>query len=147
MENFQPTPQGSWKLAEEFEQAAITVANAARNRVSLPACYLWAHSIELSLKAFLFAHGVPLRKLKSRDFGHDLKALVDEAREHYNLKKTVHLSNRELGEIYVLNYEYVAKHFEYHETEDYHLPHRERTKRLAEKLIRLIGHALNKSHS
>lgn len=146
MEDFQPTPQGLWKRAEEFEQAATVVADAAKNKVSLPAYYLWAHSIELSLKAFLFAHGVPLRKLKSRDFGHNLKALVDEARERYDLKKTVHLSNRELGEIYVLNYEYVAKRFEYHETEDYHLPYRDRTKRLAEKLVRLIGHALNKSH-
>jgi hypothetical protein len=137
MKKFQTTPLGLWNRAKEFAEAASVVADAAGDRVSLPAYYLWGHSIELCLKAFLFACGVPLRKLKSKDFGHNLKALVDEA-THHNIKRQVHLSARELGEIYVLNYEYVAKRFEYHETETYHLPSKDRTKRIAEKLVLLL---------
>jgi hypothetical protein len=137
MKEFETTPLGLWNRAKEFADAASVVAGAAGDQVSLPAYYLWGHSIELSLKAFLFASGVPLRKLKSKDFGHNLKALVDEAGRH-NIKRQVRLSARELGEIYVLNYEYVAKRFEYHETESYHLPFKDRTKRVAEKLVLLL---------
>jgi hypothetical protein len=142
IKDFQPTPLGLWKLAKEFAEAAGVVADNAGNQLSVPAYYLWGHSIELSLKAFLFDNGVPLQQLK-RKYGHDLKALVDEAMRH-NIKSKVHLSVRELGEIYGLNYEYVAKRFEYHEAETYMLPYKDRTKRLADKLILLIGHTLQK---
>lgn len=146
MKEFQATPLGLWNRAKEFAKAASVVADAAGDQVSLPAYYLWGHSIELCLKAFLFACGVSLRKLKSKDLGHNLKALVDEA-GRYSIKRKVHLSARELGEIYVLNYEYVAKRFEYHETETYHLPSKDRTKRIAEKLVFLLEHTVKTSNS
>jgi hypothetical protein len=60
IKDFQPTPLGLWKRAKEFAEAAGVVADAARNQLSVPAYYLWGHSIELSLKAFLFDSGVPL---------------------------------------------------------------------------------------
>ena len=101
MKEFQTTPLGLWNRAKEFAKAASIVADAAGEQVSLPAYYLWGHSIELCLKAFLFACGVPLRKLKIKELGHNLKALVDEAGRH-NIKRKVHLNVRELGEIYVL---------------------------------------------
>ena len=142
MEEFQTTPHGLWTRAKQFAEAAKVVADAAGDQFSVPAYYLWGHSIELSLKAFLFDCGVCLPKLKR--LGHDLKALVEEAKRH-NLGKKVYLNARELGEIYVLNYEYMAKRFEYHETEDYHLPCRERTQRIAEKFVRLLGHTLKKN--
>lgn len=123
IKNFQPTPLGLWKRAKEFAEAAAVVADAAGNQLSVPAYYLSGHSIELSLKAFLFDNGVPLQQLK-REYGHDLKALVDEAIRH-DLKSKVHLSARELGEIYGLNCEYVAKRFEYHEAETYMLPYKD----------------------
>ena len=146
MKEFQATPLGLWNRAKEFAKAASVVADAAGDQVSLPAYYIWGHSIELYLKAFLFARGVPLRKLRSKDFGHNLKALVDEAGRH-SIKRKVHLSVRELGEIDVLNYEYMAKRFEYHETETYHLPSRDRTKRIAEKLISLLEHTVKTSNN
>ena len=101
MKEFQTTPLGLWNRAKEFAKAASIVADAAGAHVFLPAYYLWGHSIELCLKAFLFACGVPLRKLKIKELGHNLKALVDEAGRH-NIKRKVHLNVRELGEIYVL---------------------------------------------
>ena len=76
------------------------VADAAGDQVSLPAYYLWGHSIELSLKAFLFGCGVPLRKLKSKELGHNLEALVGEALRR-NLKRVAHLNSREIGEIHL----------------------------------------------
>jgi len=138
MKEFQTTPLGLWNRAKEFADAANVVADAAGNQVSIAAYYLWAHSIELSLKAFLFGCGVPLRKLKSREFGHNLEALVGEALLHHKLKRIVHLSSREIGEIYFLNNNYVAKDFEYHGTNTYDLPHKDRTKRIAEKLVFLL---------
>jgi hypothetical protein len=144
MKKFRPTPLGLWNRAKEFTEAAKVVADAAGDQLSVPAYYLWGHSIELSLKAFLFGCGVPLRKLKSKDLGHNLKALVDEAGRH-NIKTKVHLNPRELGEIYVLSDEYVAKHFEYHETKNYDLPSKDRTKRIAEKLVLLLEHTVKKS--
>jgi len=120
MKEFKTTPFGLWNRAKEFADAASVVADAAGDQVSLPAYYLWAHSIELSLKAFLFGCGVPLRRLKGKEFGHNLKALVGEAQRH-NLKTTVHLNSREIGEIHLLNYNYVAKDFEYQGTKTHAL--------------------------
>jgi HEPN domain-containing protein len=145
VKDFQSTPLGLWKRAKEFAEAARIVADASGDQLSVPACYLWGHSIELSLKAFLFDCGVPLQKLKSpRDFGNDLKALVDEA-VRYNIKRKVHLNARELGEISLLSDEYKAKRLEYHEAETYMLPYKDRTKRIAEKLVLLIGDTLQKT--
>jgi hypothetical protein len=141
MKEFQTTPVGLWNRAKEFAEAARILADAVGDQLSLPAYYLWGHSIELSLKAFLFGCGVPLRKLKSKSLGHNLKALVDEAVRH-NINKEVHLSKRELLEIYAMNYEYMAKNFEYHETDAYDLPSKDRTKRIAEKLISLLEHTV-----
>jgi HEPN domain-containing protein len=134
MKQFQPTPLGLWNRAKEFAEAANVVANAAGNQKSLPAYYLWGHSIELSLKAFLFSRGVPLRKLASRNFGHDLEALLEEAKRH-NIKTVVVLTRSERLVIIALNYDYKAKHFEYCEAADYNLPFEALTKCVVEKLV------------
>ena len=137
MKEFQTTPLGLWNRAKEFAEAASVVADVAGNQVSLPAYYLWGHSSELSLKGFLSGCGVPLRKLKSKELNYNLEALVGEALRH-NLKKEVHPNSREIGEIHLLNYNYVAKDFEYHGTKTYDLPYKHRTKQIAEKLILLL---------
>lgn len=43
------------------------------------AYYLFARSIELSLKSFLLIHRISLAELKSRQLGHDLTALLARA--------------------------------------------------------------------
>jgi hypothetical protein len=141
MQGFHPTPLGLLTRAKQFAEAARVVADAAGDQPSLPAYYLWGHSIELSLKAFLLACGVPLRKLKSKDFGHNLNALVDEAQRR-DIKKVVHLYKRELLEIATLSSQYEAKYFEYHETDDYTLPFKDRMKRIAERLVALLEHTI-----
>ncbi len=112
---------GLWHHAKEFYEAASVVLNAAGAKVSLPSYYLLGHSIELSLKAFLAARGVPIAELKSRKYGHDLKALLTEARRR-KLGLEVKLSAVDVGVIELLNFDYVAKRFEYRETGVYHLP-------------------------
>ena len=82
---------------------------------------LLGHSIELSLKAFLAARGVSVADLKSRKYGHDLKALLTEARKR-RLGLEVKLTPVDIGVIKLLNFDYVAKRFEYRETGVYHLP-------------------------
>lgn len=115
------TPMGLWRHSKEFFDAAHVVLNAAGSSVSLPVYYLFGHSIELSLKAFLAARGVSLADLKSRKFGHDLNALLIEARKR-RLGLQVKLSRIDVEVIKLLNFDYVAKRFEYRETGVYHLP-------------------------
>ena len=138
MKELQTTPLGLWRYAKDFSKAASIVVDTFGDEVStLPAYYLCGHSIELSLKAYLLGEGIPLRKLKSKEFGHNLERLVGEALRH-NLKKIVHLSAREIGEIQYLNINYVAKDFEYHGTKSYDLPLGYRMKKLADKLVLLL---------
>ena len=84
-----------WHRSKEFLEAANLVAEAAGDRVSLPAYYLWGHSIELSLKVFLIGRDVPLRELKSRDLGHNLAALWQKARS-LGLEQKMHLYPKEI---------------------------------------------------
>jgi len=146
IKGFQPTAQGLWKRAKQFKDAGDAVADSKEGQLWIPTYFLWGHSIELSLKAFLFDCGVPLQKLRSKEFGHDLQALVAEAKKQ-GIERKVHLSVKEIGEISLLSDEYKAKRFEYHETENYYIPFIHRTKRLAAKLVRLIGHAVSKGGS
>jgi hypothetical protein len=44
-------------------------------RFSMPVYYLYCHAIELILKAYLRSKGVSSSRLRSREFGHQLKAL------------------------------------------------------------------------
>ena len=81
------TPFSTHRLAGEFLAAALKIQPVATSAtaklgqpLSLTAYYLLGHSIELSLKAFLLGRGVPIRTLRSKAYGHDLAALLHEAR-------------------------------------------------------------------
>ena len=123
-----------WRRSKEFLEAANLVAEAAGDRVSLPAYYLWGHSIELSLKGFLIGHDITLRELKSGELGHNLTALWQKARS-LGLGQEIHLYPKEIGTILVLSQDYAGKKFEYAEAEEYKLPFIELTKRTADRLV------------
>jgi len=127
-----------WRRAKEFAEAANLVSEAAANRVSLPAYYLWGHSIELSLKVFLIGHDVPLRELKNRDLGHNLTALWHKAKS-LGIAQEIHLYPKEIGTIFVLSEDYAEKKFEYAEAETYKLPFIHLTKRTADRLVLLLN--------
>jgi len=127
-----------WRRSKEFLEAANLVAEAAGDRVSLPAYYLWGHSIELSLKVFLIGHDITLRELKSRDLGHNLTALWQKARS-LGLEQEIHLYSKEIGTILLLSQDYAEKKFEYAEAEQYNLPYIHLMKRTADRLVRLLN--------
>jgi len=127
-----------WRRSKEFLEAANLVAEAAGDRVSLPAYYLWGHSIELSLKVFLIGHDITLRELKSRELGHNLAALWQKARS-LGLEQEIHLYPKEIGVILVLSQDYAEKKFEYAEAEQYNLPFIYLTKRTADRLVLLLN--------
>ena len=121
-------PFGSLRLAKEYLAAATRIQapatneiDALRQRISFPAYFLVGHSIELSLKAFLLGRGMKISALRSRSFGHDLEALVSEARRR-RIGLHVKLSAKEVKGIKVLNDCYAAKEFEYAVTGLRHLP-------------------------
>lgn len=71
-------PLGFHKNASDFLRAAASVE---MNDSSTPVpYYLCCHSLELILKAFLLAKGVPLGDLKRNNLGHDLISILRLAR-------------------------------------------------------------------
>ena len=114
------TALGLWRYGSDYLQAAFAVQKQPGNifdemhgkNVSMPAYYLIGHSIELSIKGFLRARGVSIKSLSSRKYGHDLQALIKEARKR-KLGNEVKLSNNEIDAIMQLNKAYKNKEFEY----------------------------------
>lgn len=127
-----------WRRARDFAAAANLVAEAAGDRVSLPAYYLWGHSIELSLKVFLIGQGIPLNELKSRVLGHNLTALFEKAKS-LGIERKIHLYPADVGVIKVLSQDYAEKKLEYAETSEFNLPFIHRTKRTADRLVLLLN--------
>ena len=81
------TAIGLARYAYEYLEAAILVDKTIGERPGfeivspIPAYFLALHSIELSLKAFLRHHGVTARELRSKKYGHDIRACYRKAKE------------------------------------------------------------------
>jgi len=81
------TAVGLAHYAYEYLEAAILVDKTFghRNHIqiasTIPAYFLVLHSIELSMKAYLRHHGVTVRELRSRQYGHDIRACCRKAKE------------------------------------------------------------------
>lgn len=78
---------GLARYAYEYLEAAIVIDRTIGERPGfeeispIPAYFLALHAIELSLKAYLRHHGVTARELRSKKYGHDLKACYRKAKE------------------------------------------------------------------
>lgn len=107
------TSEGLLRHAREFFAAAELVLSQTE-KVSLPLLFLFSHSIELSLKAFLLACGMARGELK-RNFGHNLEALLDEAIKQ-GLEKEISIEDVERGVLQLLNVDYLSKRLEYLDT-------------------------------
>ena len=119
---------GFWSHAKEFLLAAKVVKEAHQNykgkidfSLILPAYYLVGHSIELSLKSYLAAKGYKTNELKSKKYGHDLEALLIEARKR-KLGREVKLSRHQVNAIKLFSDTYKSKRLEYLEYGNYRLP-------------------------
>ncbi len=112
--------------------------------VSMVAYYLVGHTIELTLKSYLFAKGYTLSDLRNpKKFGHSISKLLDECRKR-KIGREVKLSKAEITAIHSLNDEYKTKRFEYIEYGMYRLPDYLFTRGVAEKLVNgLQRYAMN----
>ncbi len=72
------TSFGLLRFGEDYRRGANVVWNAERPRLTMVPYMLIAHSIELSLKAFLRSRGATLKALKSQ-WGHTLPDLLEHA--------------------------------------------------------------------
>lgn len=78
---------GLARYAYEYLEAAMLVDKTIGGKPGfelvspIPAYFLALHSIELSLKAYLRHHGVTSRELRSKKFGHDIRACYRKAKE------------------------------------------------------------------
>ena len=113
--------------AEKYLDAAksvckppVTMRDKLTCTASFPAYFLIGHSIELSLKAFLFGRGVTVNHLWNK-YSHDLEKLITESRRR-KLGREVKLSKGHISAIKILNAPYKHKLLEYSEVGTYTLP-------------------------
>lgn len=101
-------PLGTHNYSRQF----LTVARAAKliNDVPLVTPYLYCHSLELSLKAYLMIVGCDEKCLL--DLRHDLETILDCATE-LGIENIVSISANERSEIRTANAYYHKKQFEY----------------------------------
>lgn len=124
--------------AAEFLKAGQLVLNRTVG-VSLPAYFLLARSVELSLKAFLLHQGVSAKDLASKKFGHNLSALLNEATSR-GLQSHVCLDSPDVGALGLLSDEYLSTRLGYRDTNGtYYLPRIDLTESVATKLVTGIG--------
>ena len=106
------SPFGFHRYASEFAKYAREAHVEAKGKFSPIPYYLYCHSLELVLKAFLLAKGVAKADLKKRSLGHDLSKILLKAKA-LGLEETVPLAAHWEPEIRKANAYYNDKGFEY----------------------------------
>jgi hypothetical protein len=94
------------RYANEFHKVARKAGSP------LVRAFLLGHAIELYLKAFLFAHGYGETRLKDRQFGHNLKRLLDEGLAN-GLDSMVHISQAAKTDVEAFSKAYASKALQY----------------------------------
>ncbi len=106
------SPLGYWNFANRFLEAGDIVFEGTRGTESAPVHYLYAHALELALKAFLRTQGVSIDVLKGKSLGHNLEKILEKAKSN-GLESYIALTPERDLDIYYLNYCYQNKDFEY----------------------------------
>ncbi|MEW7986511.1 MAG: hypothetical protein AB2810_15910 [Candidatus Thiodiazotropha endolucinida] len=145
------TPHIFWKHGDSFLRAASAVLDPNLNSdkpfkafgsKTIVAYYLVGHSIELTLKSFLYAKKYSKNKLRKK-YGHDLGKLLKECTKR-KLGREVKLKKMEKRMIELLNATYKSKGFEYLEYGSYRFPEYNYIYEVAEKLSNgLARYAMN----
>ena len=145
------TSHGFWSHSKEFLAAAdvyrpVRGKDGLGDSISLVAYYLIGHSIELSLKSYLYSKGYTEKTLRHpKKFGHNLSNLLAECRRR-KLGREVKLTRYEIKAINVLSDTYKSKKFEYIEYGTYRAPKYFFIRDVAEKLVNgLRRYAMNSS--
>lgn len=98
--------------AGDFLKAAADVVEPT-NRFSPVKCYLIGHSIELSLKSFLFTVG--FKRADRRRLNHDLEKALEAAQQN-GLAAYIDISAHDRDQLQKANRLYSKKEFEYFES-------------------------------
>lgn len=107
------SPIGFHGYASEFAKHAREAQAGLEDRFSPVPYYLYCRSLELVLKAFLLAKGVPKGALKNRrTLGHDLSKNFVRAKT-LGLEQVAQLAADWEAEIHKANAYYAGKGFEY----------------------------------
>ncbi|MBZ5589035.1 MAG: hypothetical protein LAO05_10780 [Acidobacteriia bacterium] len=104
------TPLGFHHYSEQFLEAARTVRKYPG--FSPVRYYLYCHSIELVLKAYLLAKGVSVTDLRSKSLGHNLEGVVSRANKA-GLASVASVTADEWVALLRANAYYQKKGFEY----------------------------------
>lgn len=129
------TPRGLLQHAVAFSAAADAV-HLSKLGDPLPKYFLWGRTVELALKSFLLAQGRTVPELKSKAFGHDLNALLRDAKAR-GVSELIGLNTIHAAIVQLLNLDYMTKRLEYRETRaQYHLPDVTLTRQLVKRLLR-----------
>jgi hypothetical protein len=104
------SPMGFHRYANEF----LSSLGKLKPEISFSPVpyYLICRSIELSLKSYLLAKGVPHKKLKQRDLGHDLVKVLQKAKS-LGIESILQTSPQQEIELAKANEYYASKGFEY----------------------------------
>lgn len=135
------TPRGFHTHGKEFFAAAEAVLSIKKPPM-LPVAFLWGRTIELLFKSFLLSEGVPIKRLRSKEFGHNLVALHREACAR-GLSGLVGTDAEFAALIQLLNIEYGSKRLEYRESGTmYSIPEPELARRFIRRLLKGINFRL-----
>jgi len=104
------SPLGFHRYESEFFRAAQDFKS--NDRFSPVPYYLICRSVELALKAFLLAKGVPEEKLRRKTLGHDLEKVLEKA-VSLGLDPIVSITPQHKEELVKANKYYASKGFEY----------------------------------
>ncbi len=129
---------GLWNYAREYFNAAQELRGNEEEMASDPVYYLYGHSVELALKAFLVYQGYNERKL--REIGHNLVSACTEAR-HTGLDAYLgdKMKTEAVETIALINPYYNAKELEYIVTGSKRYPHIIHMHNIARNLIYAVG--------
>ena len=146
------TPIGIVRYANEFYEACIAVNDVIGIKPEYgivaphPVLYLAGHSIELALKAFLLKGGIPLRKLPTKTYGHDLMKCFKKANE-LGLISIHKFDQVEVGAIRLLNELYCSKQLNYIVTGEKLYPTFNLVQAFAKKLIDVVSMHVGYKHN
>ena len=145
------TPHIFWRHGDSFLNAAKKVLDPHADSEksfkplddnTIVAYYLVGHSIELSLKSYLYAKNYNKNKLRNK-FGHDLSKLLKECKKR-KIGREVKIKKKEAAGIDLLSATYKSKKFEYLEYCSYSFPEYKFIYQVAKKLSNgLARYAMN----
>lgn len=81
------SPEGFFAYAHSYARAADVLLQSDALDTRIPALFLLAHSLELSLKSYLLSQGVDAVSLSRYPYGHDLAYCLTEALSRGLLRK------------------------------------------------------------